>query len=156
GETPGKVYELVGESTMIGRDLGCDIVLSRKFVSRKHARIIRTSDGYHIEDLESNCGTQVEGDRIGRPVPLRDGQHIKIGNYLFLYNAPAVMVTDSDERSSTIIGVLELGKPTEVPDSTVHPRERLQLVLDISRRLGESLHLEDVLEKTLDSLFKLF
>src|SRR5689334_22989594 len=106
GETPGKAYELDGESMLIGRDVGCHIVLTRKFVSRRHAMISRGPSGYEIEDLRSNCGTHVEGERISRRVPLLDGHHIKIGNYLFVFNFPAVQVTEEDESSSKILGVL--------------------------------------------------
>jgi serine phosphatase RsbU (regulator of sigma subunit)/pSer/pThr/pTyr-binding forkhead associated (FHA) protein len=155
GETPGKVYELNREVTTIGRDLGCDIVLSRKFVSRRHAQIIRDPAGFQIEDLHSNCGTAVDGVKISGRVPLRDGQNIKIGNYLFVFNFPAVMVTE-DEESSSILGVLEVAGSNGAVVGTVDPRERLRQMLEISRKLGESLRVEDVLDKTLETLFKLF
>jgi serine phosphatase RsbU (regulator of sigma subunit)/pSer/pThr/pTyr-binding forkhead associated (FHA) protein len=155
GETPGRLYELDRESTMIGRDLGCEIVLSRKFVSRHHARITRDALGYYIEDLQSNCGTLVDGTRISTRVLLRDGQNIKIGNYLFVFNFPAVMVTDNEE-SSSILGVLEVASSNGSVAGVLDPREQLRQVLEISRRLGESLRVEDVLDKTLESLFKLF
>ena len=40
GETPGRVFGLEGEAITIGRDPSCHIVLPRKFVSRRHARIL--------------------------------------------------------------------------------------------------------------------
>jgi serine phosphatase RsbU (regulator of sigma subunit) len=89
-------------------------------------------------------------------VPLQDGNHIKIGNYLFVFNAPAVKLSDLEESSSTILGVLDVSRPADTPGSAVHPEEKLRHVLEISRKLGESLKLEDVLEKTLASLFKIF
>jgi len=156
GETPGKIYDLDREATIIGRDLGCDIILSRKFISRRHARIVRNFDGFQIEDLQSNCGTLVDGTRIVGRVPLRDGQNIKIGNYLFVFHFPAIQVRDGEETSSTILGVLEVTRPHLGPDTPVPTREKLRQVLEITRKLGESLNLEDVLEKTLDSLFKFF
>jgi serine phosphatase RsbU (regulator of sigma subunit)/pSer/pThr/pTyr-binding forkhead associated (FHA) protein len=158
GETPGKAYKLDRDSTLIGRDLGCHIVLSRKFVSRKHARITQGPNGFEIEDLQSNCGTQVEGERIAQRVALKDGQHIKIGNYVFVFNLPSVMVTDDAGTSSKILGMLEVTWPPadEASPATVYPEEKLRHVLEITRKLGESLRLEDVLEKTLESLFKVF
>jgi serine phosphatase RsbU (regulator of sigma subunit)/pSer/pThr/pTyr-binding forkhead associated (FHA) protein len=158
GETPGKVYDLDRESTIIGRDLGCDIILSRKFISRRHARIIRRFDGFHIEDLQSNCGTVVDGIKIVGRVPLQDGQNIKIGNYLFVFHFPAIEVRDGEETGSTILGVLEVSRARPAPDTPtpVPTREKLRQVLEITRKLGESLNVDDVLEKTLDSLFKFF
>ncbi len=158
GETPGKLYELDRDVVLIGRELSCQIILSRKFVSRKHARITRVGESFEIEDLESNCGTLLDGNRIIGRVPLPNGSHIKIGNYVFVFNFPAVVVTDDDDSSSTIIGVLEVIRPETSlgPASAVHPEEKLRHVLEISRKLGETLRLEDVLEKTLETLFKVF
>jgi serine phosphatase RsbU (regulator of sigma subunit) len=152
GESPGRLYDLDRDSTTIGRDLGCDIVLSRKFVSRRHARIIRDPLGYQIEDLDSNCGTLVDGSKVGGRVPLQDGQNIRIGNYVFVFNFPAVLVTEHEDSSSTIIGVLDVARR----EGPVGAREKLHHVLEISRKLGESLRLEDVLDRTLENLFKLF
>src|SRR3954454_12729747 len=156
GETPGKVYELKRDVTMIGRDLACDIVLNRRFVSRRHARIVFSGDGYDLEDMNSNCGTHVDGRRIRGPVRLRDGARIKIGNYLFLFNHPAVLVTDTDDDSSTIIGVLDGASGSESHGPTVRPEEKLRHVLEITRKLAESLRIDDVLDKTLEGLFKIF
>jgi serine phosphatase RsbU (regulator of sigma subunit)/pSer/pThr/pTyr-binding forkhead associated (FHA) protein len=156
GDTPGKLYELRRETTTIGRDLGCDIVLSRKFVSRRHARIVRDQSGYRIEDLESHCGIAIDGVKIAGRAPLCDGNNIRIGTYVFLFNLPAVLVTDHEESSSTILGVLEVAAPAADRDGPVDSREKLRHVLDISRKLSESLELAEVLEKTLESLFKLF
>src|SRR4051812_41521276 len=111
GETPGEQFELDRDTIIIGRESTCDIVLKRRFVSRKHARIVRLPDGFAIEDLESNCGTLVAGQRIVARVPLQDGQQIQIGNYRFLFSLPAVVVTDSAESSSTILGVLDVARP---------------------------------------------
>jgi serine phosphatase RsbU (regulator of sigma subunit)/pSer/pThr/pTyr-binding forkhead associated (FHA) protein len=156
GETPGKIYDLDRETTIIGRDLACDVVLSRKFVSRRHARISRDHDGFQIEDLQSNCGTVVDGVRIAERVPLQNGQKIKIGNYLFVFHFPAIQVRDDEGSSSTIIGVLEVARPGSESDTSVRSREKLHHVLEITRLLGESLRVDDVFEKTLESLFKIF
>jgi sigma-B regulation protein RsbU (phosphoserine phosphatase) len=156
GEFPGRIYPLEGDINVIGRDLRCQVVLSRKFVSRKHARILRGPSGFEIEDLESNCGTFVEGVRIRSRVPLRDRFQIKIGNYSFVFHLPEILVTDSEESGSTILGTLDATRPAGAGESSVRPEEKLRHVLEITRKLGESLALADVLEKTLESLFKIF
>jgi hypothetical protein len=48
-------------------------------VSRRHAVIVRAADRYLIEDLGSTNGTFVNGRRVDRPVPLRDGDVIFLG-----------------------------------------------------------------------------
>jgi serine phosphatase RsbU (regulator of sigma subunit)/pSer/pThr/pTyr-binding forkhead associated (FHA) protein len=156
GETPGRVYELKRDVMIIGRDPGCDIVLTRKFVSRRHARIVNTTGGYFLEDLESNCGTQVEGREIDRPTPLRDGLHIKIGNYTLVFNTPSFVVKNGIDSGSTILGVLDLSGSGDERSLTVKPEEKLRYILEISRSLGETLHLDEVLAKTLEVLFRIF
>ena len=156
GEALEKAYPLDRDVTTIGRDTGSDIVLPRKFVSRKHARILRGPDGYSIEDLQSNCGTIVDGLKINSVVPLVDGQNIRIGNYLFVFNLPPVKITDDDDSSSTILGVREAANPSDPEGPSIRPEEKLRHVLEISRKIGDSLELDDVLDRTLESLFKVF
>jgi CRP-like cAMP-binding protein len=55
---------------------------SHRSVSRRHAKIVRTSDGYHVlEEVGTVNGTFVNDERIatGVPVPLRHGDMLKIG-----------------------------------------------------------------------------
>lgn len=156
GETPGRVFELDRDVTTIGRDPACDIVLARKFVSRRHARIVRGPGGYLLEDLESNCGTQVEGRAVGRPTPLQDGDYIRIGNYTLIFNESSFVVMDDSGTGSTILGVLDLSGAGDQRSRTARPEEQLRNVLEISRSLCEKLHLDEVLDKTLEVLFRIF
>jgi hypothetical protein len=65
----------------IGRLSTGDIVLQDdRSVSRRHAVIRRSNAGYVIEDLQSNNGTYVDGERVEYPIVLRNGQSIKIGD----------------------------------------------------------------------------
>lgn len=63
----GPVVQHIVEDTMvatIGRDTDCDPVLAHPSVSRHHARLFRTPDGWQLEDLDSKNGTRVDGERI--------------------------------------------------------------------------------------------
>jgi pSer/pThr/pTyr-binding forkhead associated (FHA) protein len=48
----------------IGRGAGCDLVLDYDYVSRLHARIEKTEDGYMLVDCQSTNGTFVNGRRV--------------------------------------------------------------------------------------------
>jgi hypothetical protein len=51
--------------TTVGRDEGCDIVVSSPHVSRRHARIWSSAEGHWlVEDLGSSNGTLVNGERV--------------------------------------------------------------------------------------------
>jgi hypothetical protein len=57
-----------GETTelLIGRHAGCDVVLSRDTVSRRHARLVFRDGKWIIHDLKSTNGTVVNGNYVGR------------------------------------------------------------------------------------------
>ncbi len=52
----------------IGRGSDCDIVIDNVKASRHHARIIKQSESYVIEDLNSGNGTFVNGERIKKKI----------------------------------------------------------------------------------------
>lgn len=63
------------ETTMRIKDVG---------ISRRHARLLSSTYGVVIEDMGSANGTFVNGERISRPVQLRDGDKITLGSTTIL------------------------------------------------------------------------
>ncbi len=53
------VVRLVGEELTIGREPSNDLVIGRPYVSRWHAKVYKTSDGWRVKDLDSKCGIQI-------------------------------------------------------------------------------------------------
>ncbi len=68
-------------SIEIGRAPECDVHVDHKSVSRRHARVSFTEDGFVIEDLASANGTFVRGARLtpGVRVPLEPGSIASFG-----------------------------------------------------------------------------
>lgn len=65
---------------VIGRDDGCDLVLSDSKVSRRHTYLIRLDDGtVEVGDLGSSNGTFLNGRRLEQPTPLTPGDTIAVG-----------------------------------------------------------------------------
>lgn len=79
GPNPGKVYALMENVTVIGRDPTCDWQIDFDAVSRKHAKITRKEEKYEIEDLGSSNGIFVNGKKIKEAQILRAGDQIKLG-----------------------------------------------------------------------------
>jgi hypothetical protein len=69
-----------GDQFSIGRDASCDLAIPDMTVSRRHARLERTKDGWLITDLESTNGTRVNGWRVRGKVPVRVGDVVSFGN----------------------------------------------------------------------------
>jgi hypothetical protein len=64
----------------IGRDAGCDLVLSDMSVSRSHAGLFREAGRWLLIDAGSTNGTRINGWRVTAPVPLREGDEIRFGS----------------------------------------------------------------------------
>jgi predicted component of type VI protein secretion system len=75
------------EGATIGRE-GCDIELADPEASRRHAAIRRAGEALLIEDLGSTNGTFVNGERIGAPRRLSEGDEVRIGETVWLVQPP--------------------------------------------------------------------
>jgi FHA domain/Domain of unknown function (DUF1707) len=69
-----------GEQFSIGRDAACDLAIADMTVSRLHAQLERTADGWLISDLESTNGTRVNGWRVRGKIPVRAGDLVSFGS----------------------------------------------------------------------------
>jgi len=85
GDFPGQVFRLRQGRQIIGRRPECDIRLRERAVSGIHAEVIRMREAVTINDLASTNGTLVNGMRIRHPVPLSQGNLLKLGNCVFKY-----------------------------------------------------------------------
>jgi pSer/pThr/pTyr-binding forkhead associated (FHA) protein len=84
--TDGREYSVKSEPLAFGRDAASDVVVTGGDVSRRHAEIQATADGYVLEDLSVN-GTYVNGRRIGRRHVLARADVIRIGTDEFRFYA---------------------------------------------------------------------
>jgi hypothetical protein len=71
-------WPLGGRPIMLGRLPECDVVLLGDKVSRRHASIVASRHGPLLVD-SSKHGTFLNGERIGSPVVLAEGDQLKIG-----------------------------------------------------------------------------
>jgi len=78
GPSKGKSYPVAGVVT-IGREAEREVHVEDKAVSRKHAKVEVSPNGYVITDLGSANGTLVNGSRLEGTKPLRNGDVIKMG-----------------------------------------------------------------------------
>src|SRR6266571_7125323 len=84
--TPPPEYQL-GPRTSIGRVKENEISIPKPSVSRKHAVIAQTPQGYVITDLDSGNGTFVNDERV-KTRKLEDGDRVRLGDRAFVFRAP--------------------------------------------------------------------
>jgi pSer/pThr/pTyr-binding forkhead associated (FHA) protein len=93
GADAGMAFALTGDAAVIGRvspDADYEIRLNDRAVSRPHAKILRTGNGFSIQDLDSANGTWLNyTDEVTDLRPLTDGDIIKTGKTTLLYRVPA-------------------------------------------------------------------
>jgi DNA-binding response OmpR family regulator len=76
------------EVMMLGRAPDCDLVIAEPRVSRHHAELQRTGDGFLLADMGSTNGTHLNGHLVSQLLPLRDGDVIEVGSARFVYHDP--------------------------------------------------------------------
>ncbi len=84
GANPGADFTLNYPQIRIGRSVDSEIILNDKTVSRVHAVISQSENGWEIRDNDSQNGTFVGDERI-EEAPLDDGDEIKIGATVFQF-----------------------------------------------------------------------
>jgi hypothetical protein len=78
-----------GTTFTIGRRNDCDLRVADLSVSRLHARLDRSQDGWLLSDLGSHNGTRVNGWLVREPVGVRAGDVLQFGTATFVIQAGA-------------------------------------------------------------------
>ena len=99
---PIKTYTMTAQQMFIGRLQDNDIVIDNLSVSRKHAVIKATREGYTITDLGSKNGTYVNDEPIQSTI-LNNGDVITIGKYKILFQTQSNELTTTVDMDQTVI-----------------------------------------------------
>jgi pSer/pThr/pTyr-binding forkhead associated (FHA) protein len=88
GPNAGSRYVLDHSVTTVGRHPDSRVFLDDITVSRRHAEIRRTADGYAVVDVGSLNGTYLNRERVDQG-PLVDGDLIQVGKFKLMFVANA-------------------------------------------------------------------
>ena len=79
GQMAGQRWLIDNDCVIIGREADtAHLMLPERQVSRRHAKIERTPNGFVLTDLESKNGTYLNGKEVREPQLLQDGDEIQI------------------------------------------------------------------------------
>lgn len=177
GPKGGQSIELKLARSILGRHPSCQIVIDANAVSRHHAQILWDGSKFMIEDMNSRNGTFLNDRLISGNQLLRDGDQIKVCEYLFRFDngiasgarsgkrtqqissgfVAAQLVDDSaKDESPTITSRLGVSQKSSLHTPLITAEKRLHTLIEISQALSKALVLDEVLPKVLDSLFQIF
>ncbi|MHB1421883.1 MAG: ATP-binding protein [Gemmataceae bacterium] len=177
GVDEGKQFDLTGEHVGIGRDSSNRIKLHDTEVSRRHAELVRTAEGYRLVDRGSANGTFVNNQSI-RDLLLQAGDQVQIGQTILVYSGGAregvgdrpargdladhiSLITRQDvELPSAIvqsIGESEGSRILEHPEQVEGPwlkNALANLMYQATQAVSHILDLNQLLERILELIFR--
>lgn len=131
----------------LGRQGDNDLVLLDSRISRRHARIVKGSEGYLLEDAGSRHGTFVNGERVETSRRLKTGDQISLGvsdSYALAFGL----------EEAVLPGLLE--KFEKAAEQSSAPQlHHLGLLLQMAQMMLRAPALEEVLTTLLDSAVQL-
>ena len=103
GDNKGEEYVLpIGDAT-IGRSDVNDISVLDKKASRAHCKVVINDDySAQLVDLNSTNGVRVNNKYVDGAVPLEDGDHIRIGQTVYL-----MTITEAEKMKDLHIGKMK-------------------------------------------------
>lgn len=160
--------DLVKNEYIMGRHPDCDIVVDAGAVSRQHARLSRDGGRYFIEDMQSRNGTFVNGRMVYGRHGLNEGDQIRVCDVSFTFHGESATQAESSHNltvllddtsapaNSTVWSKLDVSSDDSHLQFSASPEAKLEAILEITRSMGKSLSLDQVLPQVLNSLFKVF
>ncbi len=134
GRDQGKRFELHDRVLGLGRDPSSRVRLHDTEVSRRHAELHRTEEGYELRDLRSSNGSFVNSVRIDAQ-PLRSGDRIQIGRTLMIFTDSSDQPPVVSDREVDIVGQAD-GLPDSHIVSAVSQEEGSQLLATLDGQLS--------------------
>lgn len=95
GSHRGRTHAVPFGEHILGRGRGAQVSLDDRDVSRRHARLVVTTDGITLFDLGSKNGVTIDGRRVEDSVALRHGDELTVGDVTLRVRHPAAQVAQA-------------------------------------------------------------
>lgn len=116
----GKEYAIPTHGASIGRDAACDVVVPDSQVSRRHAEIVPTDDGYDVQDHSTN-GVFVNGTRVQGTQRLARSDVIRVGAEEFRFYADVAATPKPAPPAPPPVAAARPPAPSAPPPSVPRP-----------------------------------
>ncbi|MFQ5738751.1 MAG: SpoIIE family protein phosphatase [Acidobacteriota bacterium] len=156
------VFCLEGSEILLGRKSDATITLSDPYISRHHAKLTRTQDGYTLVDLGSTHGTSVNGKRITERA-LSGGDRISLGKgrveLTYVEGSgvagPGSTQEDTTSDSGDNKSIMDLTSVLPSLYSSYSDLEKISLLLDLQYNWGKSFSAQKTFQQILVSALKI-
>jgi two-component system, NtrC family, sensor kinase len=176
GPDEGRQFDLpAAEPVSIGRDRSNGLVLHDTEVSRKHAEIAPREGTYHLRDVGSANGTQLNTQPV-REASLNPGDHIAVGQTILVFSAARterppgasdianqirLITRPENEVPSAIVktvaedeGSRILARPDEAGTQWLKTRlASLSVMYETTQAVSHILDLDQLLDRILELIF---
>ena len=115
GLDEGRRFELLTSLSAIGRDQACFIRLQDTEISRRHAEVYKSADGFRFRDLGSANGCYVNCKSV-RDVLLKPGDQIQVGQTVLLFAPLAGEIALELEPADPFLESLKI-RPLKEPEN---------------------------------------
>ncbi len=152
-----KIFTLGQEEVILGRRSDADIVLSDPYVSRHHAKLVKSGDPYSLVDLGSTHGSQVNEERISQKL-LYPGDKISLGQRVeMIFGQELADGTSLEETVEDPIkkSLMDLTMVLPQAYSGYSDMEKLSFLLDFQYNLGQQFSAKVTFEHILASALKI-
>lgn len=113
----GKEYQVPAAGIVFGREAGSDVVVAQPEVSRRHASIVPTEQGYVLQDLSTN-GVWVNGTRVQGSQLLARADVVRVGTEEFRFYADVAQPppkVGAQTPAASVPNVAPAVQPTAAP-----------------------------------------
>ena len=152
------VFVLSVDETLLGRKSDADVILTDPYVSRHHAKIVKSQDGYDLVDLQRTHGSFVNGQRVTEQV-LRSGDRISLGQDRSQVEITYFVGNPQEAHNETTIdegaSILELTQHLPSVDMGQSDLEKMSMLLDFQYNFGRNFSANGTFEQILLSALKI-
>ncbi len=121
GPDKGRIIELDANRMTIGRTEENDIVIASDGISRTHAFLGQTAEGWFIRDNQSKNGIQVNGKKVGESW-LADGDVVQVGSFIFKFRDSQALAVPEPKAAN--YGSSDLGAGGMGLDAMAGPQKK--------------------------------
>lgn len=121
GPSKGRAYYLIGKRIVIGRGENADIQIVDVKISREHAELSFSDNGYTITDIGAQNGIIVNDTRV-KQKKLADAEKVVIGQTVFKYN---IIEVSAEKSPSDKTSRIKIKLKSSSGDGDIHSTKKM-------------------------------